>query len=147
MEIEEKEQLDFIEGMKDQFYEDHLYEIEAGEHLTKALSNKVSELLKAGFKSIKNDYSSKNSPVVQNPRIKKALLLGFVTLLNSKVQDELSWGFRNVIEHYGPAQTREAIESNNKFRGKMLMGLKEYPKMGLKSAFWKWFIRTTGSGE
>lgn len=82
-----------------------MYEIEAGTHLTKGLTNKVNELLKAGFQSIRKDDLSGSGPI-QNPRIKKALLLGFVTLVNSKVQDELSWGFRNIIEHYGPAQSR-----------------------------------------
>ena len=67
--------------------------------------------------------------------------------LNYKVNEEIEWGYRNLLKHYGPAQSSEMIEANNKFKGKMLMGLKEYPRLNLKRAFWRWFIRSTGSGE
>jgi hypothetical protein len=32
-------------------------------------------------------------------------------------------------------------------KGKILMNLKDYPRLNLKRAFWKWYLTTTGSGE
>lgn len=29
----------------------------------------------------------------------------------------------------------------------MLLGLKEYPRLNLKRAFWRWYLNTTGSGD
>jgi hypothetical protein len=31
-------------------------------------------------------------------------------------------------------------------KGKVLMNLKEYPRLNLKRAFWKWYLTTTGAG-
>lgn len=39
------------------------------------------------------------------------------------------------------------MSSDLKFKGKMLMGLKEYPRLNLKRAFWRWYLMSTGSGE
>lgn len=29
----------------------------------------------------------------------------------------------------------------------MLLGLKQYPRLNLKRAFWRWYLNTTGSGD
>lgn len=68
-------------------------------------------------------------------------------MLNYKVNEEIEWGFRNLLKNYGPAQSSEVVEANNKFKGKMLMGLKEYPRLNLRRAFWRWYIRSTDSGN
>jgi hypothetical protein len=41
----------------------------------------------------------------------------------------------------------DKMSSDLKFKGKMLMGLKEYPRLNLKRAFWRWYLMSTGSGE
>jgi hypothetical protein len=40
----------------------------------------------------------------------------------------------------------DITETSMKFKGKMLMGLKEYPRLNLKRAFWRWYLNSTGSG-
>lgn len=32
-------------------------------------------------------------------------------------------------------------------KGRVLMNLKEYPRLNLKRAFWKWYLTTTDKGE
>jgi hypothetical protein len=39
-----------------------------------------------------------------------------------------------------------ALASDLKFKGKMLMQLKEYPRLNLKRAFWRWYLVSTGTG-
>lgn len=51
----------------------------------------------------------------------------------------------NILNQYGNSSPNMA--SDQKFKGKMLMGLKEYPRLNLKRAFWKWYLTTTGTGE
>ncbi len=41
----------------------------------------------------------------------------------------------------------EQIDASQRFKGKVLMGLKEYPRLNLKRAFWKWYLQSTGTGE
>ncbi len=39
------------------------------------------------------------------------------------------------------------IDANLKLKGKALMGLKEYPRLNLKRAFWRWYLSSTDHGE
>lgn len=34
-----------------------------------------------------------------------------------------------------------------KLKGRALMALKEYPRLNLKRAFWRWYLSTTDSGD
>lgn len=52
---------------------------------------------------------------------------------------------KNMIIHHGSSQP--SMASDQKFKGKMLMGLKQYPRLNIKRAFWKWYLITTGTGE
>lgn len=66
-------------------------------------------------------------------------------MLNGLIRERKEMAFKNLIIHHGTAGP--ALASDQKFKGKMLMGLKEYPRLNLKRAFWKWYLTTTGTGE
>ena len=51
------------------------------------------------------------------------------------------------MKQFGLQSSHEVAEASLKFKGKMLMGLKEYPRLNLKRAFWRWYLNSTGSGE
>jgi hypothetical protein len=36
--------------------------------------------------------------------------------------------------------------SDLKYKGRVLNGLKEYPRLNLQRAFWKWYLNTTANG-
>lgn len=55
-----------------------------------------------------------------------------VMLLRNLSLEKSEWGFNNLKEHYGSKETIEKIEATTKFKGKMLLGLKEYPRLNLK---------------
>jgi hypothetical protein len=40
----------------------------------------------------------------------------------------------------------DQIDANLRFKGKMLMNLKEYPRLNLKRAFWRWYLGATDFG-
>lgn len=73
--------------------------------------------------------------------------MGMVVQLNQKALEEKNWAFSNLKEFFGARETPEKIEASLKFKGKMLLGLKEYPRLNLRRAFWRWYLNTTGSGE
>ena len=39
------------------------------------------------------------------------------------------------------------MDASLKFKGKVLMNLKEYPRMNLKRGFWRWYLQTTDVGQ
>ena len=41
----------------------------------------------------------------------------------------------------------DQIDTSLKVKGKALMALKEYPRLNLKRAFWRWHLSTTDQGE
>lgn len=75
----------------------------------------------------------------------KNFLLGISIMLNSKIKEAKEGAFKNILIQYGTSSP--SMASDQKFKGKMLMGLKEYPRLNLKRAFWKWYLTSTGTGE
>ena len=65
-------------------------------------------------------------------------------MLSSKIKEKKEQGFKNLLIHFGSASPN--MTSDLKFKGKMLMGLKEYPRLNQKRAFWKWYLTTTATG-
>lgn len=55
VEIEEKEQQEFIETIKDQYYDEHLNEIQGVSEITKIVSNKAISVVTDGFQSLKQE--------------------------------------------------------------------------------------------
>lgn len=68
------------------------------------------------------------------------------SLLNNKLKEKKEWTFRTLLKQFGLSSISEQIDANMKFKGKMLMGLKEYPRLNLKRAFWRWYLNTTDTG-
>lgn len=66
-------------------------------------------------------------------------------MLNGLIRERKEMAFKNLIIHHGTSGP--SMASDLKFKGKMLMGLKEYPRLNIKRAFWKWYLITTGTGE
>lgn len=67
-------------------------------------------------------------------------------MLNEKATEQKEWALSNIMKKFGQSN-HEVAETSMKFKGKMLMGLKEYPRLNLKRAFWRWYLNSTGSGE
>jgi hypothetical protein len=65
-------------------------------------------------------------------------------MLNNKIKEKKEGAFRNLLTQFGTSAP--ALASDLKFKGKMLMGLKEYPRLNLKRAFWRWYLVSTGTG-
>lgn len=68
-------------------------------------------------------------------------------LLQNLTLEKKELGFNQLKENFGPNEVAENIEATIKMKGKMLLGLKEYPRLNLKRAFWRWYLNTTGSGD
>ena len=66
-------------------------------------------------------------------------------MLNEKATQQKEWALNNIMKKFG-SNIHEIAETSMKFKGKMLMGLKEYPRLNLKRAFWRWYLNSTGSG-
>ena len=74
----------------------------------------------------------------------KNFLLGITVMLNSKIKEKKEQAFKNLLINYG---TSPSMTTDLKFKGKMLMGLKEYPRLNIKRSFWRWYLMSTGTGE
>lgn len=66
-------------------------------------------------------------------------------MLNEKATQQKQWALKNIMRKFG-SSIHDITETSMKFKGKMLMGLKEYPRLNLKRAFWRWYLNSTGSG-
>ena len=137
-----------MEGIREQYNDDHLNELTSVYELNRVIKDHTNPALSEGFRSIKGEETGyvAGPKIAENPRLKKSVLLSTVMLLNFKVNEEVEWGFRNILRAYGPSSV-EKLEANEKTKGKMLMGLKEYPRLNLKRAFWRWYLNSTGTGE
>lgn len=77
----------------------------------------------------------------------KNIVLSTALMLNYKVTEQKQWAFRNLMKQFNLHSSHDVAETSLKFKGKMLLGLKEYPRLNLKRAFWRWYLNSTGSGE
>lgn len=68
-------------------------------------------------------------------------------MVNIKIREKKEFAFRAILKGVGLTSVSEKIEADNKMKGKVLMNLKEYPRLNLKRAFWKWYLTTTDKGE
>ena len=123
-------------------YEDQIAEIEGATEIARILQRKLVGKYNAGFNAI---MASKPKKEKVNPYIMKNVFLGMSVMLNSLLRERKEMAFKNLIIHHGTSSP--SMASDQKFKGKMLMGLKEYPRLNLKRAFWKWYLTTTGTGE
>jgi len=46
----------------------------------------------------------------------------------------------------GLSSINEQIDTSLRMKGKMLMGLKEYPRFNIKHAFFAWYLKSTDNG-
>jgi hypothetical protein len=103
-----------------------------------------------GFSALKGEQqpkSTEQTKVQVNPVIMKGVILGMTMLVQSKVNDNQGWCLSKIKDNFANKEAVEKIEATIKFKGKMLLGLKEYPRLNLKRAFWRWYLNTTGSGD
>lgn len=117
--------------------------------LTQIVNSKVYPLYADGFQAIKEEdpkYAPKEN-LTSKPAVYRGIILAMVMQLHNKALESKEWSFQNFKDHFGSKETLEKIEATTKFKGKMLLGLKEYPRLNLKRAFWRWYLNTTGSGE
>jgi len=95
------------------------------------------------FNAIVGTNSTKKEPIT--PFVLKNVMLGISVLINSQIKERKEIAFNHLVYHLGSSSP--AMVSDLKFKGKMLMGLKEYPRLNLKRAFWKWYLTSTTTGE
>lgn len=117
--------------------------------MSRLINGRIFPLYSEGFEAIRRETPGyvQKPETATNPRIVKSVLLNMVMLLRNLSLEKSEWGFNNLKEHYGSKETIEKIEATTKFKGKMLLGLKEYPRLNLKRAFWRWYLNSTGQGD
>lgn len=114
--------------------------------IARILQRKVVGKYIPGFNAITGARQSDKPKL--NPVVLKNVFLGLSILINAKIKEKKESAFRIIVNNYaGNNSTVDKMSSDLKFKGKMLMGLKEYPRLNLKRAFWRWYLMSTGSGE
>jgi hypothetical protein len=84
---------------------------------------------------------------MKNPFIMKNILLGFYNLVGNKLKGQKEYTFKTILKEFGLSSMSEQLDATMKFKGKMLMNLKEYPRLNLKRSLWRWYLNTTDTGE
>ena len=78
--------------------------------------------------------------------IKNVLTSSFM-MLNVKMKETKEYVFRNLLKQFGLDSIVDQIDANMKLKGRALMALKEYPRLNLKRAFWRWYLSSTDNGD
>lgn len=52
-----------------------------------------------------------------------------------------------MLKQFGLDSIVDQIDANMKLKGRALMALKEYPRLNLKRAFWRWYLSSTDHGD
>ena len=68
-------------------------------------------------------------------------------MLNIKMKETKEYVFRTLLKQFGLDSIVDQIDANMKLKGRALMGLKEYPRLNLKRAFWRWYLSSTDNGD
>ena len=78
--------------------------------------------------------------------IKNVLITTFLMVKN-KMKRATEEGFRQIwkVSYDNAIDTNQ--ESDLRYKGRMLNNLKEYPRLNLQRAFWKWYLTTTATGS
>ena len=69
-------------------------------------------------------------------------------IVDNKIKECKKFAMRELIFQFaGRNSLAENLSNDQKYKAKILMGLKEYPRLNLKRAFWRWYLTSTGTGE
>lgn len=121
-------------------------ELEGATEIARILQRKLVGKYIPGFNAIIGAKESSKPKV--NGLVMKNLFLGLSILVNAKLKERKEAAFRTLVTNFSGANSVvDRVSNDLKFKGKMLMGLKEYPRLNLKRAFWRWYLVSTGSGE
>jgi hypothetical protein len=128
--------------LKSQYDEDEDQIKNGLELLERIVNRKLIKPYYAGFKSITQEevYTRRNYE-------KKNTLTNFVHLLIAKVRDNKESAFRTLLKDFGLSSILEQHDTSLKLKGKVLFGLKEYPRYNKKHAFFSWYLQSTDAGE
>lgn len=77
----------------------------------------------------------------------KNVLLSTFLMLKNKLREFKEEGFKAIVEKTSLLNGAQDKTADLKFKGKMLMSLKEYPRLNLKRSFWQWYLGSTTAGE
>ena len=87
MENEQREQEEFIENIKEQFYDEQLSELQGISKISSFIKEQVHPVYANGFKAIKEKHPkfSSISVIKENPFVMKNIVLSTALMLNYKV--------------------------------------------------------------
>ena len=82
-----------------------------------------------------------------HPYVLKTVINSIGAIISNKIKDTKNSVFSKLISRFSSiSSVADKVNSDLKFKGKMLMGLKEYPRYNLKRSFWRWYLSATGTG-
>lgn len=112
------------------------------ELLERVINRKLIRPYYAGFRSITQEeiINEKNYG-------KKNALNNFFHLLMAKQKEYKEAAFRNLLKDFGLSSISEQHDASLRLKGKVLMGLKEYPRHNKKHAFYLWYLGSTSRGD
>lgn len=134
-------------AMKDQYYDEHLQELQGATEINRVLKERVNPILIRSFKILKDgelDESvvSSNEPN-HDPKMMKSVLFSIFMLLKFRVKEQYEVGFSELLQIGAPAR----VDVDDKYRGRKLLSLNEHAKTNKRKCFWRWYLNTTGTGD
>jgi hypothetical protein len=127
----------------EQYQEDNLKSLEAAVNIERLLNRKIFKMQQQSFTEIhKKAFPEKPSLST----IKNVLTSSFM-MLNVKMKETKEYVFRSLLKQFGLDSIVDQIDANMKLKGRALMALKEYPRLNLKRAFWRWYLSSTDNGD
>jgi len=106
--------------------------------MERIVSRKIFKPYHEGFNAI-----TKEEKRITKPYIVKNILSNFVHLLTFRIRDDKEFAFRCILKEIKEIGN---IDPSIKVKGKLLMGLKEYPRQSKKNAFYGWYLKSTLAG-
>jgi hypothetical protein len=107
--------------------------------LDKWVARKLVKPFSIGFKAIVSDEKK-----VSRQFYIKNVVSNLIHMLEYKVKEEKEFAFRSIlkdIKELGPGDPGIHV------KGRLLLGLKEYPRQSKRSAFYHWYVKSTIAGE
>jgi len=144
--LEKVQQEEFLSAMKEAFLEDQIEEFSTLGKMCNLIQGKFNKAMAPGFKELKGE-KEEAYVVPTNENLRRSILVNASVLLNLKVREQKEVAMRKILQQFGFASMSEKIEANLRYKGKSLMNLKEYPRMNLKRAFYRWYLQTTDMGQ
>ena len=126
---------------------DHLNELKAAKNISHVIDKKVTSIVSGSMTSISKKTQLLERKAEMRPQLLKNVLSTTFGMIKNKMRRAKEEAFRAMWK-FETSQIREVDEEADLInKGRRLLALKEFPRLNMRRAFWRWYLSQTAVGR